>query len=468
MKKFTYLLIAIMVIALALIISGCQDTRPIHKVEFPEINEESGYKIDVTGQFSNTDEFTYEIREGENFSFTISTLEGYTFKNIEVKDNGKELDYKTEHLETEERYIFDLGEIKKSYKITIAGIEVKKFKVTLNTPKYVVNDSDTEGVLYTDYSADTIKVKYNNQIFDSLTEAQNYINNANIELNYGDSFEIWIGENFAKYYSLFPDICIANNDFDGILYKKESDEYNSIGDVAFTYLTPETTNGLYVYENNMYKYKIDKVDKDLNLYFDTVLLQKEYYSINYTNSKVCQIQTPPTIQAGESWTLTINTKHEQAVDYNDVDYTNMKVYINGVEITQDCYWVGDDLKYDATRPTPSAYNENILTEYIITIDGIILPEDLTKIKAQPNENINYISFSRSFYYEDDYYYYEKKKSSFPVEMSFEKDSAYDYSEMIIKVNGDTYEYREENNRFIVEITPEQNEYDIEITGIVKK
>ncbi|MGI6701763.1 MAG: hypothetical protein ACOX3U_04815 [Christensenellales bacterium] len=467
MKKSTYLLIMIMVIALALIISGCKDNRPIYKVELPSVNEDSGYAIDVTGQFVNIDESIYEIREGEYFSFTIRTLEGYTFNNIEVKDNGQAMDYEAEFLENEERYTFELGNINKAHKITIDGIELKKFKVTLNTPKYRVDENDTEGVLYTDYRDDIIKVKYNNQIFHSLSQAKNYINNANIELNHGDSFEIWIGEEYANYYSLFPSIPIVGDDFDGILYQKEGDTYQPINMSYPDSLILETVNGLHVYENNMYKYKIDKVNKEMNLYFDTVSLQKEYYFMNYINTKVYQIEAPYSPQADESWTLTVKTKLDQSVDYSDIDYTNMKVYINGEDITEEMYWVGDDAKYDVTRPTPSAYNENILSEYIITVEGIGLPEDLSRIKAEPNENINYISFSHSFYYEDGYYYYEK--GPLPVEIGFQKYSeAYNYDETTIKINGVQTDYEDEDERITIEVIPELDEYNIEITGIVIK
>ena len=177
MKKSTYLLIMIMVIALALIISGCKDNRPIYKVELPSVNEDSGYAIDVTGQFVSIDESIYEIRRRILF-FLIRTLEGYTFNNIEVRTTVKQWIMKP-NSENEERYTFELGNINKAHKITIDGIELKKFKVALNTPKCRVDENDTEGVLYTDYRDDIIKVK--NQIKSFIVfQAKNYINNANI------------------------------------------------------------------------------------------------------------------------------------------------------------------------------------------------------------------------------------------------------------------------------------------------
>ena len=294
-----------------------------------------------------------------------------------------------------------------------------------------------------------------------------------MELEYGESFEIWVGERYANYYTNygFGQLFVAEEGFNGITRQKNGDEYDAIGVQFVDILSAEIEQGNYVYQDNMYKYVMKKVDKDLNLYFDTMLLRKQTYLVKYTSSDVCQISSPYSVAANEKWTFSITAGEE------GVDYSNMKVYINGEKINKyDSESGSNVLKYEVNKPTPSSYNIGVNTnfsEYVITIEDIdLLQKDYTKVKLQPNEHIFFVNYSAQgesmpFYFDTQgYYYYLKDVVN--IEVSFGKNSIYNYENMEIQVNSVVTEYNFDGQSFVINFTPDyQDEYYIVVTGIVK-
>lgn len=197
--KFLFIACVILIIASVFLIAGCrEDEETYHEIVFPKQSERNGYELQVLDSvFSVVDdaEGKYELLEGENLEFEITASEGYTLEDIVVKDNGKVL----AHEEIQSRYKYKIENVAEKHTITVEGVKLKKFKVKLHYPFY--KSGNNNSIEYKK-SFDALKFKYGNNVLFGPTSIIHTINSSEIELEYGQKFEIWMGEEFSGIYEI--------------------------------------------------------------------------------------------------------------------------------------------------------------------------------------------------------------------------------------------------------------------------
>lgn len=494
MKKKILCSISLIVIAIfAVFLSACKKDLESFTIDFPDAYE--GYDVYITGSYSVKDESnkTYSVYAGQSITFEIVPKTGYTLQNMVVKANDEVMEYTDLSYEHYTRYSFSLQDINKEYIITITGVEMLKFNVKMQSVKYKNGPEDTEGTLFTDIDTSILKVRHENDTYNNLQQAINSINNKNLKMNHGDTLELWIGEAAPNYFrsgSFF--LFNGKEGFNGIFGEKSGNTYTAYNAVpnAQMIFPKKDSEGNYIKQDNMYKFEI-QVKEDLNLYFNTLMLEKERYSVSYIPTEVYRItSTYDSIYFDTQWYFNIE---KCFIDDYPAMYDNMKVFINGEDITEHIL----DGTYTSVYRVPSEFNRGINTNYkdfVITVEGIDLEAngdiEVTMIKVLPNEALSYIAYEtnsssqRPYYYQNNEYYFLKTEEY--IEVYFWKQSLYDYSEIEIDINGIklsnsnnasgnlTYfenknRHNDSSNYFAIKITGDYDDnYVIEVTGITYK
>lgn len=446
--KFLFIACVILIIASVFLIAGCrEDEETYHEIVFPKQSERNGYELQVLDSvFSVIDdaEGKYELLEGENLEFEITASEGYTLEDIVVKDNGKVL----AHEEIQSRYKYKIENVAEKHTITVEGVKLKKFKVKLHYPFY--KSGNNNSIEYKK-SFDALKFKYGNNVLFGPTSIIHTINSSEIELEYGQKFEIWMGEEFPGIYEDINILYVASAGFDGVFaISEEGGGFQSIPFPNAQRVQRQTNeDDDYIYQDFMYKYVIE-VNKDLDIYINTLELRKKTYngfSVSNDVYKVAFNRNEIYYDTEWSFELTLTYYEEYPEMYEDIE-----IYVNEERTEEGLTFDEQNGVYHFTsigRP-PSSFNASDKPEmhssFRVMAKGINLEANgdnqETKIVFKDNDFIDFPIFCREenplhhqyapYYYEDGEYYYLKDEPY--IEVYFENLPQYDFSEMTVTVN----------------------------------
>lgn len=505
MKKILFVVLVVLLFSVGL--CGCGPNQKYVTVEFPNIQQQVGYRITFSSQSSEYDEDAGKgsFLVGEEFMFVIEADSSYTLKDMVVKSNGEEVEsYETDIYEYKETRRFNLSTLTEPKKITVEGVKEKELTLKMARAKYRENENDTEGKYDTDYIDSHFILEFDGTNFNSLNSAINYINSKQLKFNFGDTFEIWIGTFFANcYYNYSYSLIAFSSEFDGILYK-EGEDLNSLDNIIS--INEPKRKELYEFEerNNMYKFVIE-VKEDLVLCLDTKALKPMVFSVEdkgYSVFRVNVIEDPDfgyAVVYGKPWSFTVSKLLTEFPLFIDEEfYRDMKVYVNGYLIlpsTDGKYHIG------AQYP-PAAYHEDRTNneKYIITFSGMDLdnlydPSDYRDLYSLYSfrfeqtagiEDINFIAPADVGYFIPYFYdnesgacYYSLASAWLSVQISFKVLDGYYGVDLGAKINGilisdyDSFEltYDEDEGRYLITLPrtellnlTEQNLF-IELLGI---
>jgi hypothetical protein len=452
MKRITFIIVFVLLIAA---LAACnQPDGPSHLVKVPKLSEQIGYDFSVNGIVLSSDVTAgeYIVEEGETLEFLISAHRGYTLADIQVKDNGIAVVLADASDADGEKRSFKIENINKVHTITVTGVKLARFNVKFNKAKYPASEGDTAGVVYEDYDDSYIVIKYGDEEYYSIDDAIAAINDMDLTLEYGETFTLWIGEIYKNCFDsadLRGCLYSTTPDFSGIIGVLNDGQYEYVLDTEkASRIYPAMENGVDIEENNLYKFEIT-VEGDLNLYFDTVVLNRNpvYYDVKIESNEVYGIEVEPAayhLVLSTEWSFRIIEK----ITDGSVDYSQMRVYVNGEDVTNSA----DEGFFTFVGLPPSAFNEGGHTnygEFVITVSDVDLSDhedDLVKIKIEPNERVNNTTFmwdgdggespaemKTPFYIENGYYYFFRDDNPY---IYFNVSKIYDTTNMRVKANGE--------------------------------
>ncbi len=485
MKRIATLAIIALLLLALVACNGIEKTE--YLIKLPSETEQVGYSITFTGttSLSNYEEGKFWTYEGESLQFEIEADLLYTLDNLVVKDNGKKIVLSDVSDDYSQKVSFEIQNIKEAHTVTVEGVELISHQVKLFKPKYAEDENDKDGTIFTDYDDRYVVIRHENQMFYNINTAINAINAKNIKLGHNESLDLWVGEKFINSYTSTLGAYTATDDFDGIFGTKVGD---SIENVAYSMRELEHVgfafdeNGQQITEGNLYKLGI-VADRDINLYFDTLALaeSKSDYQVKGAKCEVFEVIEDQDeysyVNFDTRWGFSIDKK----ITDDSVNYDNMKVYVNGEDVTDD---IDENGKFSFIGRPPSAFNPTAhtnYTEYEITVGGIVFEEDdFVGFKLnQPigaeslalyigyfyvnNDGIS--DYLGAYHYQDGYTYLRKSDKPYA---HINVNGMYDHSNLNVTANGEpvvSTEYLEGASSLPYSYTYEikfDEEYDNEI------
>lgn len=490
MKKTT-LFIILLLLLIGLV--ACNETKTTYLIQVPREAEQIGYRVSFYGiaPIHSHREGKYWTYVGESIEITIIEEEHYSITNIIVKDNGKKVDLIDESDDYERKFSFEISSVREAHTITVEGIEMIDYHVKLFKPKYAEEENDKVGKVFQEYDDRFMIIKHEGQMYYSIDEAIQAINAKNIVLGYGDSFILWIGEKYTNSDGL-PYAYKAIDEFNGIFAKKTEDGYHAIATYGLTFINYSCDNDyLPIVEDNLYKLVV-VADGNINLYFDTFMFaHKPSYSISSYHCEVYEVEKQNSFSHftyDVEWSFSIKEK----ITDGSVDYSNMRVYVNGEDVTEDADEQG--IFTFVGRP-PASFNEGNHTNYntfMVTVSDIDFAggQELVGFKLNPSHEVDPYGVSLSYrhmtttlqgeqapthlwpyYYENGYEYFLKSDKVFA---HVTVKGQYDHTDMIISANGEQVhdvnlveEYSNIPYSYVFEVHfgEEYEKIDIDIEGL---
>lgn len=465
MKRKALLFTIMLVIALsALLLSGC---RPLSEVIFPAESDQIGYYISCNEGHAEVDgKWIVSAKKGSSLEFNIIEEDGYSIKNVEVKANGVALNFIDESDEYRTSYKYIINSVGEKVEIVISGVVKEKYTFKVDYVRYKENAEDTQGVIYNPYS-DSLVFRYNKTpllIDDFISD----INDQDITFEYGDTLEFYAGEMYKGQFEANSFSILNGSDgFDGIVAAKNGDSFEHLNNINAEYLLRETDfdshfiSDHFLVTGNLYKYSLT-VTGNVCLYLDTFMLRKVEYRFESASCAAYQIdidrKDQNTIYYDSPWKLSVTKNFSE--EYPSM-YENMKVYINGKDITANM--TGDKvLTLDLSgRTVPSAYNTNSYDTFVVTVGGIDLSAnetEETKLLIEPHELIPFWNYSPMPYcIMDGYDYFLTDAESLIVSISIW--DIYDYTDFAVTVNDKTLTW---SNLISENLELSRDEYSIHI------